>query len=79
MTRFPLRQPSPRRRNFFSAAAVQNIYAHPLESKSNSNVVEFEVHFAKAGTYKTWGQFQRDGKVFTIPTVVEFMDDIRQQ
>jgi len=32
--------------------------------------VGFEAHFAMPGVYKGWGQFQRSGKVHTVPFVL---------
>ncbi len=60
------------------AEADQYVHAHPLESEPNTNVVEFEVHFPRAGVYKLWGQFQRNGQVHTIPAVVEFSGKVHQ-
>jgi hypothetical protein len=53
-----------------SADGEQYVHAHPLTEKSPDGKVEFEVHFPGPGIYKAWGQFQRDGKVITIPAVV---------
>ena len=54
-----------------SADGAQYVHAHPLTEKSPDGKVEFEVHFPGPGIYKAWGQFQRDGKVVTIPAVVK--------
>lgn len=54
-----------------SADGTQYVHAHPLTEKSADGKVEFEVHFPGPGIYKAWGQFQRDGKVVTIPAVVK--------
>lgn len=61
-----------------ATGADQYVHAHPLESKPVSNIVEFEVHFPNPGVYKLWGQFQRNGKVQTIPAVVEFSGEVHQ-
>lgn len=45
---------------------------HLSEAKTAPNgAVEFAAHFPKPGIYKGWGQFQRDGSVFTLPFVLE--------
>ena len=56
-----------------SSAGREYVHAHPLsESKTAPDgVVEFAAHFPKPGIYKAWGQFQRDGSVFTVPFVME--------
>lgn len=54
-----------------SADGKQYVHAHPLTEKSPDGKVEFEVHFPGPGIYKAWGQFQRNGKVFTIPAVIK--------
>lgn len=54
-----------------SADGKQYVHAHPLTETAANGKVEFEVHFPGPGTYKGWGQFQRDGKVFTIPAVMQ--------
>ncbi len=33
--------------------------------------ITFEFAFPKPGIYKAWGQFQRDGAVFTVPFVMD--------
>jgi len=54
-----------------SADAKKYVHAHPKDVSSADGKVHFEVHFPNAGLYKTWGQFQRGGKVYTIPAVVQ--------
>lgn len=56
-----------------SADGREYVHAHPLsEAKiAPDGAVEFAAHFPKPGTYKAWGQFQRDGAVFTVPFVLE--------
>ena len=54
-----------------SADGSQYVHAHPLTGTAQGGNVEFEVHFPGPGTYKGWGQFQRGGKVFTIPAVMQ--------
>jgi hypothetical protein len=48
------------------------IHSHPLEhSATADSIVQFGMMFAKTGRYKAWGQFQRHGRVLTVPFVVE--------
>lgn len=54
-----------------SADGKQYVHAHPLTEKLGTAEVKFQVHFPGPGLYKMWGQFQRAGKVFTIPAVVQ--------
>ena len=54
-----------------SADGGQYVHAHPLTESAPDGNVEFEVHFPGPGTFKGWGQFQRGGKVFTIPAVIQ--------
>jgi hypothetical protein len=51
------------------------VHSHPAEDEaglaaSKKGTVAFNARFPKAGVYKAWGQFQRAGKVVTIPFVV---------
>lgn len=51
------------------------VHSHPREDEaglalSRSGSVAFSGRFPKAGIYKVWAQFQRGGKVITIPFVV---------
>jgi hypothetical protein len=61
-----------------NADAAQYVHAHPLTKTDSGNEVEFEVHFPAPGIYKFWGQFQRAGKVFTIPGVIQTNDGAPQ-
>lgn len=57
-----------------SADAREYVHAHPAEGSTSAaadGLVEFEAHFARPGLYKAWGQFQRDGKVLTVPFVLK--------
>lgn len=57
-----------------SADAGEYVHAHPAndsETSAASGRVEFEAHFAKPGLYKAWGQFQRGGKIVTVPFVMK--------
>lgn len=56
-----------------SADSREYVHAHPLSEAKTApdGAVEFAAHFPKPGIYKAWGQFQRDGSVFTVPFVLE--------
>lgn len=58
-----------------SADGLQYVHAHPLDETATDGNVRFEVHFPGPGLYKAWGQFQHDGKVFTIPAVIEITSE----
>jgi hypothetical protein len=48
----------------------QYVHAHPLTEGAPDGNVEFEVHFPGPGIYKGWGEFQRGGRVFTVPAIM---------
>ncbi|MBS1985665.1 MAG: hypothetical protein JST16_16015 [Bdellovibrionales bacterium] len=56
-----------------SADGREYVHAHPLSDAQTApdGAVEFAAHFPKPGIYKAWGQFKRDGAVFTVPFVME--------
>ncbi|CAG7651960.1 hypothetical protein ACFQI7_19210 [Paenibacillus allorhizosphaerae] len=54
-----------------SADAEQYIHVHPLDEKATGPKAQFATSFPKSGTYKIWGQFQHQGKVITVPFVVD--------
>lgn len=54
-----------------SADAEQYLHVHPMDEKATGPKAEFMTKFPKSGTYKIWGQFQHQGKVFTVPFVVD--------
>ncbi|WJH37429.1 hypothetical protein N6H14_21310 [Paenibacillus sp. CC-CFT747] len=49
----------------------QYLHVHPVEEKAKGPDAQFVTSFPDKGLYKIWGQFQRNGKVFTVPFVVE--------
>lgn len=49
----------------------QYLHVHPVEEASKGPEAKFMTNFPDKGLYKIWGQFQRDGKVFIVPFVVE--------
>jgi hypothetical protein len=54
------------------------VHSHPLASSVGSGPrVEFKVRFERTGLYKAWGQFQRHGRVITVPFVVRVSADGR--
>ncbi|MBD2866134.1 hypothetical protein [Paenibacillus oceani] len=54
-----------------SEDAEQYLHVHPANEKASGPAAEFMTAFPNPGTYKIWGQFQHQGKVFTVPYVVE--------
>ncbi|MEH7502624.1 hypothetical protein V7152_11505 [Neobacillus drentensis] len=46
------------------------LHVHPMEEKATGPNAKFMTSFPKSGLYKIWGQFQQDGKVFTIPFTI---------
>ncbi|HKQ57252.1 MAG TPA: heavy metal-binding domain-containing protein, partial [Candidatus Eisenbacteria bacterium] len=47
------------------------IHSHPTEANATPGpIVQFAMTFPRTGLYKAWGQFQRRGKVLTVPFVV---------
>ncbi|XID90416.1 hypothetical protein ACF3MZ_17920 [Paenibacillaceae bacterium WGS1546] len=53
-----------------SEDAEQYLHVHPMDETATGPKAEFMTSFPKSGTYKIWGQFQHDGKVFTVPFVI---------
>ena len=47
------------------------VHSHPSEAKPMPGRVVFNARFPRAGTYKAWAQFQRGGRVVTLPFVFE--------
>lgn len=55
-----------------SADGRDYVHAHPADGPpTGGNVVSFQAHFPRAGTYKGWGQFRRADRVHTVPFVVK--------
>ncbi|MFC5451330.1 hypothetical protein [Paenibacillus aestuarii] len=52
-------------------AAEQYLHVHPTDEKSTGPEAVFKTTFPKSGKYKIWGEFQRGGKVITVPFVVK--------
>ncbi|GAB2687651.1 hypothetical protein GCM10027018_07830 [Paenibacillus thermoaerophilus] len=49
----------------------QYLHVHPIDEKAQGPEAKFATTFPNNGLYKIWAQFQRDGKVLTVPFVVE--------
>lgn len=60
-----------------SADGQEYVHAHPLNEATTApdGKVSFAAHFPKPGVYKAWGQFQRQGTIFTVPFVLEHKTD----
>lgn len=46
------------------------LHVHAIEGQGNGPEALFETEFPQSGVYKIWGQFQHEGKVFTVPYVI---------
>jgi hypothetical protein len=55
----------------FSEDGEQYLHVHALEDQGSGPDALFETKFLKSGIYKIWGQFQREGQLFTVPFVVK--------
>lgn len=53
-----------------SADTEQYIHNHPLDEHAKGPDARFAAQFPNSGTYKIWGQFQHQGKVFTVPFII---------
>lgn len=60
-----------------SADGSDYVHSHLVSDAKTApdGAVEFAAHFPKSGIYKAWGQFQRNGTVFTVPYVLEHKAD----
>lgn len=47
------------------------VHVHAEEGQGSGPTALFETTFPRSGIYKIWGQFQRQGQVFTVPFVVK--------
>ncbi|NOU92096.1 hypothetical protein GC093_02450 [Paenibacillus sp. LMG 31456] len=54
-----------------SKDAEQYLHVHPVDEKASGPDAKFATTFPQSGIYKIWGQFQHEGKVFTVPFVVD--------
>jgi hypothetical protein len=46
------------------------LHVHPMEEKASGPDAKFMTTFPESGIYKIWGQFQQNGKVFTVPFTI---------
>jgi major membrane immunogen (membrane-anchored lipoprotein) len=46
------------------------LHVHPMDEKATGPDAKFMTGFPKSGLYKIWGQFQLNGKVFTVPFTI---------
>lgn len=53
------------------AGTGEYVHAHAETMTAPDGQVKFAAHIARPGIYKGWGQFQRQGQVFTIPFVLK--------
>ncbi|MDF2791985.1 MAG: hypothetical protein K0S80_5087, partial [Neobacillus sp.] len=53
-----------------SADAEKYLHIHPMTTTGSGPKVVFMTIFPEAGVYKVWGQFKHEGKVFTVPFVI---------
>jgi hypothetical protein len=51
--------------------AENYLHVHPTDEKASGPDAKFMATFPHSGVYKIWGQFQQNGKVFTVPFVVK--------
>jgi hypothetical protein len=54
-----------------SADAERYLHVHPIDEQAAGPQAQFATEFPEAGLYKIWAQFQRSGKVITVPYTVE--------
>ena len=47
------------------------LHVHPKDTNSGGSSASFTTVFPTNGIYKLWGQFQRDGRVVTVPFVIQ--------
>ncbi|QKS46399.1 hypothetical protein HUB94_05830 [Paenibacillus cellulosilyticus] len=47
------------------------LHVHPQEQNNGGSTASFTTVFPAEGIYKAWGQFQREGRVVTVPFVIE--------
>ncbi len=54
-----------------SADGEKYVHVHAEEGQGTGPTAAFEATLPGSGVYKVWGQFQRDGEVFTVPYVLD--------
>jgi hypothetical protein len=50
--------------------AEHYLHVHPADEKASGPKAVFMTSFPHTGTFKIWGQFRHEGKVFTVPFVI---------
>ncbi|WP_202914555.1 hypothetical protein [Paenibacillus antri] len=53
-----------------SEDAETYLHVHPADEASTGPEATFHTSFPSSGTYKIWGQFQHQGRLITVPFVV---------
>ncbi len=53
-----------------SADAETYLHVHPADESATGPEAMFHTSFPAGGTYKLWGQFQHEGRLMTVPFVV---------
>ncbi|SEN82258.1 hypothetical protein [Lihuaxuella thermophila] len=53
-----------------SADTENYLHVHPMDEKATGPDARFHTTFPRGGIYKIWGEFQHQGKVFTVSYVV---------
>ncbi|MGG4147519.1 hypothetical protein ABEW34_30870 [Paenibacillus algorifonticola] len=53
-----------------SGDLAKYLHVHPLDESAKGPDAVFATEFPEPGVYKIWGQFQRGGKTFIVPFVV---------
>jgi hypothetical protein len=54
-----------------SADAETYLHIHPVDEKSKGPQATFMTKFPAGGVYKLWGQFQHQGRLFTVPFTIQ--------
>jgi hypothetical protein len=53
-----------------SSDAEEYLHVHPSDENTTGPDAKFQTEFPNPGVYKIWGEFQHEGKVLTVPFVV---------
>ncbi|MFJ8258299.1 hypothetical protein ACIQ4Z_13610 [Peribacillus asahii] len=54
----------------FSEDGERYLHVHAVDDQGSGPEAVFETTFPESGVYKIWGQFQKDGEVFTVSFVI---------
>ncbi|MGG5254027.1 hypothetical protein ACQYAD_11085 [Neobacillus sp. SM06] len=55
---------------------TQFLHAHPVDESVTGPSVEYMTSFPAAGVYKIWGQFKKNGQVYTVPFTILVPDNV---